>query len=264
MRATKSFLFGNAIFFIIIFSASSCKKETENTSHQHIYFGQQTALGTGTVQTFASISHEGVPEEIGLTLSNNVFTSLPANISDYMLELPERAQQVTPFKHVSFSWLPAGHPPAVFSVPHFDTHFYILSHAEQMLIPAPDATNQTLFAAPPDGYLPEDYTVPFAAVPMMGRHWIDKTSPVQPVNSTEPFMQEFMWGTYNRKVAFLEPMIAKAFIDALKSGTVTEVHKTIKQPRLFDQTGTYQPTRYNIYKDAEGNVIFSLDKFVLR
>lgn len=59
-------------------------------------------------------------------------------------------------------------------------------------------------------------------------------------------------------------MIAKSFVEALRAGTAAEVHKAIKQPKLFNLAGTYHPTRYNIYKDAEGNVIFSLDEFVIR
>lgn len=188
------------LILIINVAFTACKKER---TYDHTDYGDQTALGSGTVRTFARMSHDGIPKEIGLTLSSAVFSSLPASITDLMLKMPEKAQQTTPFKHVSFSWLPNRHPPAIFNVSHFDTHFYMISHDEQMKIPALDATNQVLFAAPPDGYLPEDYTIPFAAVPMMGRHWIDKTSPIQPANSTEPFMHEFMWGSYNMKVAFL-------------------------------------------------------------
>ena len=126
-----------------------------------------------------------------------------------------------------------------------------------MAIPAPTPTNAALFAAPPAGYLPADYVIPGPAVPQMGKHWLDRTSPTLPP-TLAPFSHEWIYGTYDGRVTYYEPMITRAF---LLSGT--EVHRAIKQPLIFDPTGTYYPTRYNIYTDAkDGKIYVSLDNFL--
>lgn len=233
-----------------------------NATIINTFYGPQVQLGNGQVRTFVSISHDGIPQELGLKMTSSVFDNLPVTMSDISLPFHHKAKEFTPYDHIFFGWMPSGHPSAVFSVPHFDMHFYMLSTEEQMAIPAPTPANASLFSAPPAGYMPDDYTVPFAAIPMMGRHWIDRTSTIFSPGAI--FTHEFMYGTFNRKVAFLEPMIAKAFLLAIQSGANAEVHQTIKQPTIFDPTGTYYPTQYNIYSDSKGNIYISLDQFVLR
>ena len=135
----------------------------------------------------------------------------------------------------------------------------MLTEEEQMTIPSLTSTNAALFSAPPAGYLPADYTTPGPAVAKMGKHWLDKTSPVLPPTKAL-FTHEMVYGTYNGKLAFIEPMITRAFLL-----TGTEVHKAIKQPAIFDPSGTYYPTRYNIYTDPVTQKIYiSVDAFVWR
>ncbi|MEP6495442.1 MAG: hypothetical protein ABJF01_22335 [bacterium] len=51
------------------------------------------------------------------------------------------------FDHVVLDWNPAGHEPEhVYTLPHFDFHFYSVSEAEQMKI-MPDAPNFAAGAA---------------------------------------------------------------------------------------------------------------------
>ena len=228
------------------------------------FYGPEIHLGDGKVRSFITITHEDVPKEIGIEITEGLFQNLPTAYTEMHIPLHHKATEVTPYDHVEMDWMPNGHPPAYFQLPHFDIHFYMLPEEDQMAIPAPNATNTSLastaaYGRPSPGVLPADYTVASAAIPMMGRHWLDKFADVLPP-SNQTFTHQFIYGTFDNKVIFLEPMVTRAF---LLSGT--DVHKTIKQPTIFDPTGTYYPTRYNIYTDeTTGKVYVTLDQFVLR
>ena len=226
------------------------------------FYGPQVHLGDGKVRSFIRLTHQDVPQEIGIEITEGFFHNLPTVYTDIHVPLHQKASEVTPYHHVSMHWMPNGHPPPYFQLPHFDIHFYMLTEEEQMAIPAANASNTSLastaaFGRPSAGVLPVDYTVPSAAVLMMGRHWLDRTADVL---SGATFTHQFIYGTFDNKVVFLEPMVTRAF---LLSGT--EVHKLIKQPTLYDPTGLYYPTRYNIYSDEpNGRTYVTLDQFVLR
>lgn len=228
------------------------------------FYGPEIHLGDGKVRSFVTISHEDVPREIGIEITKGFFQNLPTVYTDMHVPLHHKATEVTPYDHLEMDWMPNGHPPAYFQRPHFDIHFYMLPEEEQATIPAANATNTSLastaaFGRPSPGVLPADYTVASAAIAMMGRHWLDKFADVlPPFNQT--FTHQFIYGTFDNKVVFLEPMVTREF---LLSGT--DVHKTIKQPTTFDPRGTYYPTRYNIYTDENTEKTYvTLDQFVLR
>jgi hypothetical protein len=240
-----------------------------NASFINTFYGPQVEIGSGKVRSFVRISHEDVPQEIGLELTPGALQDLPqppAGVTgeypvDYLIPLHQKAKDVTPFDHLEFDWQPNGHPPVgVFNLPHFDIHFYMMSVDAQMAIPAPSGNNlNTLFGPVPAGYLPADYTIAGAPVMQMGRHWLDRTSTVFPPTLT-PFQHEFIFGTYDGKLAFMEPMVTRNFLLA-----GTEFHQAIKQPTVFNPAGTYYPTRYNVYTDAKtGNIYVSMDQFILK
>ena len=229
---------------------------------ENTFYGPEVQLGDGKVRTFVTITHDDVPLEMGLEITEGLFQNLPDVYTDMHIPLHPKATEVSPYHHLEMDWMPNGHPPAYFQYPHFDIHFYMLTEEEQMAIPAPNPSNTSLastaaFGKPSPGILPTDYTVASAAVPMMGRHWLDKFADVL---SGATFTHQFIYGTFDNKVAFLEPMVTRAF---LMSGA--EVHKAIKQPIVYNPAGTYYPTRYNIYHDeSKGKTYVSLDQFVLR
>jgi len=228
------------------------------------FYGSQVQLGDGHMRSWIRISPEGVPEEIGLEMTKGILQNLPTAYTEMELDLHQKASTITPYNHIGIDWMPNGHPPPYFQLPHFDIHFYMLTEEEKMSIPAPRPTNTNLakvdsFGTPAPGVLPADYTVPSAAIARMGRHWLDKNADVLPPKNAT-FTYQFIYGTWNGKVAFLEPMVTRAF---LLSGT--EVHNTIKQPAIYNLTGTYYPTGYNIYTDEKtGRVYVSLSGFVWR
>ena len=88
----------------------------------------------------------------------------------------------------------------------------------------------------------------------MGTHWIVVTS--GELNG-QPFNQTFIYGTYNGRVTFYEPMITKAFIDANPNFS-----RTIPVPQKFQETG-YYPTKMKLQK-VGGSVQVTLEDFVYR
>jgi hypothetical protein len=108
--------------------------------------------------------------------------------------------------------------------------------------------------APAPAYLPATYINPGGGVPQMGVHWIDVTSPE--LNGA-PFTQTFIYGSYNNKVTFYEPMITEEFIKANSS-----FERSIPMPIKFQKTG-YYPTKMKITKTGTVTNV-SLEGFVLR
>jgi len=263
---------------LAIICLTACQKAINNGSarieefagaaHQanfmNTFYGPEVHLGDGKMRSFIRMTHDDVPKEVGLEITSGLFENLPTAYLDLHIPLHRKANEVTPYDHLEVDWMPNGHPPAYFQLPHFDIHFYMMTEEEQMMVPAPNPSNTSMtstaaFGKPSPGVLPADYTIPSAAVTMMGRHWLDKfASVLAPLNQT--FTHQFIYGTFDNKVVFLEPMVTRAF---LLSGT--DVHNTIKQPTIFNPTGTYYPTRYNIYREeVSGKVYVTLDQFVLR
>jgi len=83
---------------------------------------------------------------------------------------------------------------------------------------------------------------------------------LSPEFNGQPFTHTFIYGSYDGKVNFLEPMATLSFL----SGGTT-VHKAIRQPQLFDPMNRYYPTRYNIWKNEDNNRHYiAMDQMVWR
>lgn len=89
---------------------------------------------------------------------------------------------------------------------------------------------------------------------MMGSHWFDIHSPEF---NGQVFTQTFLYGSYNGKVTFYEPMITLAF---LKNTTTFE--RPIPTPAKFQQAG-YYPTVMRVVKH-DGVTEVVLDNFIYR
>jgi hypothetical protein len=222
--------------------------------------GPEVQIGNGMMRSFITITHSGVPQEIGLEMTAGALEGLPTEgENSYIVPLHPKAQEVTPFDHLGIGWNPFGHPPpGIYSVPHFDFHFYEISVAEQMAIPEYTTETAPLFNNyPPAGYIPAGYVHAPDGVAKMGMHWLDVLSPEF---HGQTFTKTFVYGSYDGAVTFYEPMITKAYIEATASSTTP-----IRQPQYFSPTGTYYPTQYNVYTDAAtGKHYVSLSGFVWR
>jgi hypothetical protein len=137
----------------------------------------------------------------------------------------------------------------IYTLPHFDFHYYMVTEAE--VRGATDTAK--LNAAPAADYLPANH-VSGGAVPQMGNHWADITSPEF---NGQPFTQTFMYGSYNSKITFYEPMITLNFMKS-----TTKFSRSIPQPARFKTAG-YYPTKMSVSKhDGVTDVI--LEGFVKR
>jgi hypothetical protein len=248
---------------------SSPSTARRSSDKYNTFYGPQVQMGNGHVRSWINITHAGVPLAIGLEMTDGALDNLPHDVTDhegapFNLKLHQKAKAVTPFDHITVDWNPMGHPPAnVYDPPHFDFHFYKMSLMEQMEIPPYEVAPAKFDLAPPQGYIPTAYMNFGGCVPKMGAHWIDLMTPeVQQPGSPNyhPFTSTFIYGSYDGKVTFLEPMVTHA---VMEEGSTT--HLDFRQPMYFSPTGVYYPSRYNIWQDkTNGRHYVSLDNMVLR
>lgn len=228
--------------------------------HTNTYYGPNVKLGSGKVRSWIRINSENVPEEIGVEITSSALVSLPNIGQSFILPLHNKAQEVTPFDHIYASWNPSGHPPqGIFSFPHFDIHFEMITVSEREMIPAwsPGAVDALFNNYPPDGFIPFDYFTPpgpATAEIAMGKHWTPAN-----LGAFLPFTKIMIYGSYDGEVVFVEPMITLAYLQSQETFNLP-----YSQPEYFELT-SYYPTEYNSYFNPQnGNRIISLGGFVFR
>jgi len=90
----------------------------------------------------------------------------------------------------------------------------------------------------------------------MGAHWIDPTSPEF---NNQSFTKTFIYGFYDGKMVFVEPMVTKAFIETKPNTT-----DIIKVPAKYPEKG-YYPTRYRVtYDENAKEYTVSIEGMTLR
>lgn len=228
----------------------------------HRQYGPPTKVGNGMARAYVvTDSRQGeAPLELGIALDASALQGLPNTQMMYMylLELPALAPE--PYQLVELDWNPGGHPPpGVYTVPHFDFHFYTISLAERNAIVPSDPD----FAAeannlPTGAFVPPFYavlagpgqTAADIAVPQMGVHWSDVRSPeLQALLGNpagfQPFTRTFIYGSWNGRFTFYEPMVTLEYL--LSNPDVTT---SIPVPASYPEAG-YFPTSYKVTYDAQ-------------
>lgn len=243
---------------------SSCKKD-DNHVKSGIFKGPVTEVYQGKAWTWIQIDHSGKPERLGISLTDAALNSVPpggheddghdhSHEASWTLQFHPKAA-VTPFNHVGMGWNPNGHEPEIFyGKPHFDFHFYMMTAAEVAAIPPYEVDSLKFKNWPAPAYFPPTYFNPGGGVPQMGAHWVDVTS--GEFNGQE-FTQTFIYGSFDGKVNFYEPMIT---LDFLKANSNFE--RPIPQPAKVQKTG-YYPTKMRVVKH-DGVTEIILDGFVHR
>jgi uncharacterized protein len=210
--------------------------------------GPAVTVGNGTARTVV-IKRGDVITSIGIRLTDGALTGLPATMpmTEWALSLPTGITALAPWDHMTLDWNPQGHPPPmVYTVPHFDFHFYMISAAAQMAIQGGSDTTPVAAAN-----IPRDYVSQVESVPMMGVHWADTLASEY---HGQPFDHTFIYGFHSGKMAFVEPMVTQAF---LQSGA--NFSGPVKQPAAFQRAGTY-PTHYSVRHDVNAQTVtISLD-----
>jgi hypothetical protein len=225
----------------------SCKK---NDVESGTFDGPEVSIQHGKGKSWLKLDVNGNPQQLGLTINDAALNSMPTmgHDSKVILKLSPSAPGVTPFSHIQIDWNPHGHEP-IYGKPHFDFHFYMVSEGE--VLAATDVVK--LEASPPPAYLPANF-VPGPSIPQMGKHFLEASSPEL---NNGPFTETFIYGTYDGKVTFYEPMIT---LDFMKSNPNFE--RAIPQPAKFMKAGNY-PTKMYI-KKHDGVTDVVLTGFVQR
>jgi hypothetical protein len=236
----------------------ACDKEKNK---EGVFKSQEVTIHGGKAWSQVRLNKDGVPQQLSLVLNDDVLNTVPiggegdghdGHGNDLFIPLHNKAIESTPFKTIMLNWNKNGHEPAgIYTLPHFDFHFYTTPESEVMGYTDTVKMDHNLPAA---AYVPPTYIAPGPGIPMMGKHYIDVTSPEL---NGQTFTQTFLYGSYDSKVVFMEPMITLAFLK-----NTTSFERAIPQPSKYQQSG-YYPTKLRIVKH-DGVTEIILDGFVQR
>lgn len=216
------------------------------------YTGAAVAIGQGEAYTVVQVGANGQPSAIGVQFSAALLDGLPqaaageSPMFSYRLLMPTEGPR-TVIDHVQLDWESLGHPPAqVYDVPHFDFHFYLISASEQDAVHFHSEHDSGLpQQQPPQPLLPPGYMVPpGTAVPKMGVHAID---PGSSEFQGQPFTATFIYGYYNQRQIFIEPMVSLAYLR-----TKPLYSAVVPRPVNYSVPGLY-PTSYSVRYDPAHN-----------
>jgi hypothetical protein len=211
--------------------------------------GSVQRVGNGVAYSWVKLNEKGKPTTIGVTLTESSLSGLPQTLPpgamwhEWELEVPKEAGR-TPFKHIVVGWNPNGHiPKEIYDKPHFDFHFYTITSQQRMKITAKGDDLPRVQKRLSAEYVAPGYIyAPGGEEPMMGAHWVDTASGEF---NGQPFTTTFIYGSYDGKMNFWEPMITKAYIESKPDVTIP-----VKQPAAYPESA-YYPTSYSIRFDPE-------------
>jgi len=225
-------------------------------TYAHELKGKKVSIGHGFAQSFVRFNYHHEPTSVGIILSKEALDGLSNTDQSYSLNMPAEAN-IPPYKEIYIDWNAHGHEPTgIYDIPHFDFHFYGISKQERENIMC-TGTDAEICTRMPD----QDSKAPFyiptpAGVPMMGWHWLDSRAPEL---NGKRFTSTFIYGYYNGKLIFSEPMITREFL--LAKGTVNH---ELPVPKNYAINGHY-PKKYTVNFDATKNVYrIVLKELVLR
>lgn len=243
----------SALLILGVAFLSACSDGSDNQT----LLGSSVVVGSGTARTYVQIA-DGDMSEIGVRVSEAALTGLPTTGTVFLLPLPAGAT-TAPYKHVTLNWNPTGHPPAgVFTVPHFDAHFYTITEAERAAILPSDPDFATKAARSPIAeFVASGYVRDPGAIPNMGTHWTDPSSPEF---NGQPFTRTFVYGSWDGAFTFYEPMFTKAFLDTKPAVAAA----SIKLPSKYAVPGLY-PTAYKVgFDESSKEFVIALSGLVPR
>ena len=239
-------------------------------------FGREVSVGNGTARTFIVVGPRGGPTAVGVALDEAAFTGLAPRMNtssrcydknhdgrhahgeclgDYQstLAMPDGADRLElPLRWATVNWNPEGHlppAPAVWSEPHFDFHFFMTEPAViEGIRSGPCAEfihceDSAKAGKPlPAEHLPDGYIDVGAAVAAMGNHLVDSRDP-ELANASLGFSSTFIYGAYEGRLIFLEPMVSRAYLQSRPQQC-----RPIRTPSAYASAG-YYPTSYCVRHD---------------
>lgn len=211
------------------------------------YSGPVAPLGGGTAHLVVLTNAANQPVSLSLVLDAATLRGLPPNEKkdgsewEYLVPMPPGPK--TAFNHVTIDWNPHGHiPPGIYTVPHFDFHFYVIDRKHQMAVAFPKQEKDPRARVSNAALVPNGYqVVPESVSDQMGVHAINLASPEF---HGKPFTATFIYGYYKGRLIFIEPMVTRAFLLSHPSATYR-----IPTPKKYSYPG-YYPTTYSVRYDA--------------
>jgi hypothetical protein len=275
--------------------AAGCSDDDPTSPGPRLVFGAAVEMGGSSIRTFAEIDDDGTPLTLGYTFSRSFLEGLPQEPSqgthcldvdgsgtieaamecvgghERVMELPpEFLDEVdSPFDWALLNWNPVGHPPpGVFTVGHFDFHFYIVDLATRNSMDLGtcgllmDCDDFAVATAPiPAEHMPQGYMSLGAAEAFMGDHLVN---PTDPVFNGGAFTEVFIYGGWDGAIAFYEPMVTHAWLEGVANGTNPDGCRDLALSTSYAVEGWY-PTRYCIDFDPDpGEFSVSLESWVYR
>jgi hypothetical protein len=247
------------------FAAASLLVPAVSAAQSDIRYGDAVDVGTGIARTYVAYDAGGNAVEVGIALSAEALTGLPAPVEDspemssasWDLQFPDQAP--IPYWFASVDWNPRGHiPPGIYDVTHFDFHFYLVEPEVRDAILPDDPDYAVKSSRAPDAtLLPAGYiTPPDGTVPRMGTHWIDPSSHEF---HGQPFSHTFIYGSWDGRLIFFEPMATLALLEG-----EPDVSIDLVSPEKVEVAGWY-PTRYAVRRDSgSGEIRIALGGLVER
>lgn len=254
------------LLFILVAGVVGFSSYISGSKRPQLLKGPEVQVHGGKAHSWIQLNKQGNPEKMGVALTDAALNSVPAGTgteghghaagNHWVMKLPAKAG-LTPFNHVSMHWNPNGHEPEnIYTLPHFDFHFYTTTPEEVLEIGTYEADSVRFKNMPSAEYYPANYINPGAAtaVPQMGGHFIDVT---YGEFQGKKFSEAFLFGSFDGKVTFYEPMITLEF---LKNNS--NYVRDIPQPAKVQKSGWY-PTKMRVVKH-DGITEVVLDQFVYR
>jgi hypothetical protein len=212
-------------------------------AQSEVVSAEESTIFDGKGLTSVQLDKRGRVQSVTLSVSLQSLTqNLPDEAKTFILTLPKAVQDQTIFNHVTIDWNPHGHAPMmVYDKPHFDFHFF--GPTAETIAEIDCSSTKAI----PDNLVLPGYVLPPAeaadrCVPQMGIHAI----PVADMETGFDFWQTFIYGYYDGKLIFLEPMLTSEFFKAKKA-----ISAIIEMPgsALQEMDARSYPTAYSIYYD---------------
>lgn len=234
---------------------------TTQLTADHFELGESSEFGSGSVSSYVRVGDDGNVVAYGLKLTASALDGLSADPESDLhthVHMPEGVAGV-PAKYVDIHFLPLGHPGGpgntYWAVPHFDFHFFLKDDEESATYTDPSVAFNPLPAAyVPDGYI----LAPDSFVPGEGVHWVN------PAEFGGAYTTNFIYGSYDSEMTFLEPMEALSFLEDMRDGNVGDFTSAIGSASNYQSAGLY-PKEYSVSYDAdEGAFQIELSNLVMR
>jgi hypothetical protein len=237
-----------ALLGLLALAFTGCKKDKENEEQENTKYGSYVNIGGGKARSFVIYNPDGSAKQVGLRFSEGATTALPDKNTAYVLPMPPGNK--TTINHISMDYAVHGHPPdSIYTVAHFDVHFYMISEVEKNAISVDDPRINIL---PPADLIPKNY-IGGANEPKMGKHWADTTSHEF---HGHDFTSTFIYGSYDGKFIFLEPMIALSYLKTKPNVTLPITPLGRRSP------GSLNPGKYTIqWETIDKEYVVALTEF---